>query len=113
MCGRRSRRTLLPPRRCLPFVEVWEQAPKDNVEAEMNSARCFFHLAGVALARLGRKDEAVAQWEINSSRTFWQLIPWPKKTLTNIRTTVDLRHGPCPFMLATVVAAGVAGDITR
>lgn len=92
-------------------VEVWEQAQKDNVEAEDELSPLFFHLAGVALARLGRKDEAVAQWE--TALELYDNYPLAQENLTDIRHTVDLRHGPWPFLWRQWLLPGVAEDFIQ
>ena len=85
-------------------MEVWEQAQKDNVEAEDELSPLFFHLAGVALARLGRKDEAVAQWE--TALELYDNYPLAQENLTDIRHTVESTPRTLAIPVATVAAAG-------
>ena len=92
-------------------VEVWEQAKAAKAEAEDGLSPMFFHLAGVALARLNRKDEAVAQWE--TAVKLYDTYPLAQENLTDIRHTVDLRHGAWPFFWQQWLLPGVAEDFLQ
>jgi tetratricopeptide (TPR) repeat protein len=96
-------------------VEVFEQAQAigalEALEDASQLSAMFFHLVGVALARLGRRDEAITQWE--TALDIYGTYPLAQENLTDIRHTIGLRHGAWPFFWQQWLLPGVAEDFLQ
>ena len=92
-------------------LEVFEQAKAADVLNEDYISPKFFHLVGVAFARLGQRDEAIQQWQ--KALELYEGYPLAEENLTDIRHTVDLRHGAWPFAMSAWLLPGVAEDLMK
>jgi len=92
-------------------LEVFEQAKAADALDDDHISPKFFHLVGVALARLGYRDEAIEQWQ--KALELYEGYPLAEENLTDIRHTVDLRHGAWPFTFSQWLLPGVAEDLIQ
>jgi tetratricopeptide (TPR) repeat protein len=92
-------------------LEVFEQAKAADVLDEDQISPKFFHLVGVAFARLGHRDEAIEQWQ--KALELYEGYPLAEENLIDIRHTVDLRHGAWPFAMSQWFLPGVAEDLIQ
>ncbi len=82
-------------------IEVYEQWQATEPDDEGNPEAVdsmFNHLVGVALARCGRTQDAIARWKIASADISNAAIA--QKNLKNIQLPVGQRHGAWPFDFA-------------
>jgi Flp pilus assembly protein TadD len=94
------------------IVTLFEQAQATGVmEGKAQFSGMFFHLLGVALARMGCRDEAITQWE----RALDDYGPHAlaQQNLTDCRHLVGLRHGAWPFPWQQWLLPGVADDLMQ
>jgi tetratricopeptide (TPR) repeat protein len=92
-------------------LEVFEQAKAADLLDDDHISPKFFHLVGVAFARLGQRDEAIEQWQ--KALELYEGYPLAEANLTDIRHAVDLRHGAWPFMISEWLLPGVAEDLLK
>ena len=93
-------------------VEIFEQTEATGeMENKGQFSAMFFHLVGVALARLGRRDEAMTLWQ--KSLDNYGNYSLTQENLADIRHTVGLRHGAWPFFWQQWLLPGVAQDFRQ
>lgn len=94
------------------IVTLFEQTQATGaMEDKAQFSGMFFHLLGVALARMGRREEAIPQWETALDNYGPHALA--QQNLTDCRHIVGLRHGAWPFPWQQWLLPGVAEDLMQ